>query len=255
MFSRTYSSTSGSPARSSTRSTNGSRSSLGQRVEMADETHGLDERARILGRHRLGLEPARHVGEPGALQPRSRLGVGRVVPRALPVGEVRRERLLPRDLDRQASGTRRCCPRPPHWATSWPPGLSVRCSAANSASWSWIQWKVAFEKIASTGSGRSSSTRSWHRTRWRGRRAPRAACATIDGATSTAYTRPRGTRSASSAVTRPEPQPASSTTSSPDSASRSSCSRAHASCGSETRSYVAASQSRDAPDAHAAAPS
>ena len=62
------------------------------------------------------------------------------------------------------------------------------------------------------------------------------ACSTIEGAESTATTRPRGSRSSSSCVTRPEPQPASSTVSSPVSGSRSSTFRAHSTWGAETRS-------------------
>jgi len=58
----------------------------------------------------------------------------------------------------------------------------------------------------------------------------------IEGAASTAYTVPCGTRRASSKVILPLPQPASSTTSSPLSSRRSSCSAAHFCCGAEIRS-------------------
>jgi hypothetical protein len=77
------------------------------------------------------------------------------------------------------------------------------------------------------GSSRSTSARSPISSR---------ALATIAGAASTAITRPRGTRSISIAVTRPLPQPASSTVSSPLSSSRSSTGPAHSTCGLETRS-------------------
>ena len=43
-------------------------------------------------------------------------------------------------------------PSPPHWATSRPPGRSAACRRANSRSWSAIQWNVAVERTASTGS-------------------------------------------------------------------------------------------------------
>ena len=76
-------------------------------------------------------------------------------------------------------------PRPPHWASSRPPGFRLRCSAANSASWSGIQWKVALEKMTSTGSGSASCARSWQETIARSPSASRA-WATIDGAASTA---------------------------------------------------------------------
>ena len=43
-------------------------------------------------------------------------------------------------------------PSPPHWATSRPPGFSASFRRANRRSWSPIQWNVAVETIASTGS-------------------------------------------------------------------------------------------------------
>ena len=82
------------PPRSSTRSTNGSRSSSGQRVQVAHQAHGLHERPRVVGRHRPRLEPAGDVGEPGALAARRRSPRRRRSSRPLPVGEVRRERLV-----------------------------------------------------------------------------------------------------------------------------------------------------------------
>ncbi len=51
-------------------------------------------------------------------------------------------------------------PFPPHCATNRPPGAITSNNRANSAGWSGIQWKVALEKTASTGSGSVSSTRS-----------------------------------------------------------------------------------------------
>src|SRR4051794_22928319 len=74
---------------------------------------------------------------------------------------------------------------------------------------------------------------------------PRArGCSTIAALPSTAITVPSGTRCASTSVTRPVPQPASRTHSSPRRSSRSMTSRAIASCGSDTRSYELASHSR-----------
>ena len=43
-------------------------------------------------------------------------------------------------------------PKPPHWATSHPPGWSTAARFAKSASWSGTQWNVAVERMASTGS-------------------------------------------------------------------------------------------------------
>ena len=68
---------------------------LRQRVEVADQADRPDEVAGLGGRRRLGLEPARHVVEPGALEPLGGLLGGGVVPGPAPVDEVARERLLP----------------------------------------------------------------------------------------------------------------------------------------------------------------
>ena len=125
-------------------------------------------------------------------------------------------------------------PSPPHWATSRPPGFSASRMRANSRSWSPIQWNVAVETTASTGSSTASSSRSPSRTSTlSGSR--RLASSTIAREPSTAITRPRGSRSASTAVTRPVPQPASSTVSSPSSRSRHSTSRPIASIGALRR--------------------
>ena len=51
-------------------------------------------------------------------------------------------------------------PLPPHCASITPPGRSAANRRRKRRSWSRIQWKVAFEKIASTGSASSSSSRS-----------------------------------------------------------------------------------------------
>ena len=42
-------------------------------------------------------------------------------------------------------------PTPPYWATSCPPGRVTAARWRYSAAWSWIQWNVAVERIASTG--------------------------------------------------------------------------------------------------------
>ena len=83
---------------------------------------------------------------------------------------------------------------------------------------------------------RTSSVRLAQSTVARSAGSAARACSTIEGAASTATTCPSGSRSSSIAVTRPEPQPASSTVSSPRSGSRSSTASAHATCGVETRS-------------------
>ncbi|HVE67494.1 MAG TPA: hypothetical protein VNB64_02820 [Solirubrobacteraceae bacterium] len=73
-----------------------------------------------------------------------------------------------------AARTAAMFPAPPHCASSRPPGRRAPCRRPNRASWSAIQWKVALENTASTGSGRSSSSRSDTSTVARGS-SPRAA--------------------------------------------------------------------------------
>ena len=106
---------------------------------------------------------------------------------------------------------------------------------ANRASWSGIQWNTAFEKTTSTCSSSSSAVSSATNTSASGPSASRA-FSTIEGEPSTAITRPRGSRCWIARVTRPLPQPASSTISSPSRGSRSSTSAAHSCCGVDTRS-------------------
>ncbi len=108
-------------------------------------------------------------------------------------------------------------PTPPHWATSRPPSRSAARRRANSVAWSAIQWNVAVERIASTVRPPRSRVVRSATTSSRSGRAPRRsrAAAIIDAEPSTPITRPRGRRSSSASVTRPEPQPASRTVSSP----------------------------------------
>ena len=200
------------------------------------------------GRPCAGTRPARsgvdRPGlEPAARPPRSRPRAGAPrSPRARRSSRgpssrpgARRRAARRADLVGQPRGSASTLPSPPHWATSRPPGRSAAYRRANSASWSAIQWKTAFEKTASTGSSSSSSVRSAWSTVARSPSASRA-CSTIDGAASTAITRPSGRRSSSSSVTRPVPQPASSTVSSPRSGSRSSTGLGHLDLRLETRS-------------------
>ncbi len=119
-------------------------------------------------------------------------------------------------------------PTPPHCATSQPPGRRTAARFANSASWSGTQWNVAVDRIASTvpsiGSGCPRSATTYSIRSPNGASRSRAA-SIIDGEPSSATTRPRGRRFASSSVTRPLPQPASRTRSSPSSGSRSRTAR------------------------------
>ena len=212
MFSRTYSSTNGSPERSSTRSTNGPRISSGSGSRCRTR-HTVRTNARgSAGVTDLGSSQVLTSPNPARVSRSAVSASLGVVPRPLPVREVRRERLLAGDRVGQRPEARRCCRAR---RTGRPAGR--RAPARDAAP------RTARRGRGSSGRWRSRRSRrparatrarpGPGRARWRGRRAHRARAPTIDGATSTAYTRPRGTRSASSAVTRPDPQPASSTTS------------------------------------------
>ena len=148
----------------------------------------------------------------------------------------------PRQLSPIVASTasmRATLPTPPHWATSQPPRRVIVARFAKSASWSGTQWKVAVDTTASTGSSigngwpRSATTYSMRSPN--GARRSRAA-SIIAGDPSRAMTRPSGSRDASCSVTRPVPQPASRTRSSPSSGSRSSTARPQRVIGSATRS-------------------
>ena len=109
-------------------------------------------------------------------------------------------------------------PAPPHCATSWPPGRRTPARFANSASWSGIQWNVAVERMASTGPIGSGCAEVGHdvlhATAGRRQPAPRLG----DHLRRPVERHHRATAaggSSSRSVTRPEPQPASSTRSSP----------------------------------------
>ena len=174
------------------------------------------------GRRRRASASTRRRVKPAARRRRSvSSGVAKVQSVAQPAKCSANAR--PAAASKPACLTSATLPWPPHCATSRPPGLSAACRFANSRSWSPIQWNVAVESTASTGSSSASSGRSAWRTSTPAGSSARA-CSTIDGAASTAITRPCGSRSCSTRVTLPVPQPASSTVSSPRSTSRSSTS-------------------------------
>ena len=105
-------------------------------------------------------------------------------------------------------------------------GRTARRGRRSSGTWrSRGSRRPARSSSSSSRSATNTSTRSPSRSR---------ACSTIAGEPSTATTWPRGSRSTSAAVTRPVPQPASSTARHRRSSSRSSTSRPIASSGAET---------------------
>ena len=139
----------------------------------------------VLGRQLGGfvVEPRLDVGETCRLQPRAR-------------GLCGREVLAPRKSSpssRSAVSIDEMLPAPPHCAASWPPGLSTRARCRKSASWSAIQWNVAVDRMASTGSAIASGcVRSPIRNRTRspnGANRSRAA-SIMAGEPSSAITRP-----------------------------------------------------------------
>ena len=218
---------------------------LGQLLHVRAEHDRRQELARVLGLAGRRRQPALRRGEARREQPLASLPGRRVVPGRPPAGEVlgvgfvreHRCRLPAQDVDVALSPTLGHQP---------PAGAQRGAQAPNSRSWSAIQWKVAVERIASTGSSSSSSSRSTtrrstrpppgHTARGAGSALPPSrslAASTIEADSSTAITRPRGSRSSSAWVIRPEPQPASSTISSPRSSRRASTSSPSASmvCG------------------------
>ena len=238
MFSRTYSSTSGSPA---PRRLEHAVDELAREARPAagrDDGRGTRSGRTLRGSASgVGLASSQHET---SLEPRSQQALRglRRRSRSSTAAASRRNRARTAPRAATSSAARRnesMLPRPPHWATSRPPGFILRCSAANSASWSAIQWNVAFEKTrrparAATAQPGPDTARS------RGRPAPRGVLDHRRRDVDRVHRAVAAPRRRARAVTLPEPQPASSTTSSPCSASRSSCSTAHASCGSETRS-------------------
>ena len=152
---------------------------------MPDQADGADERPRIRERRRLVLSQVSTSTNPARAR-RSAVSSGPgVVPRPVPLVEVRRERLLVRDLVRAARGTRRCFPRPPHCATSRPAG------------------REHVEQRARTAPGGPGSS---GRSRWRRPRRPaRAASARRGPGTGTSRGRraPRGRARPSTARRRP----------------------------------------------------
>ena len=132
-------------------------------------------------------------------------------------------------------------PTPPHWTSRIPPGRSARASRPHMRSWSVTQCSAAAETITSTGSGRPRSSTSWRHTCARPPSRARAS-ATISSEASMASTRPCGTSASSDSVTRPVPQPTSSTVASGGMpSSRAMTSEAHACCGALETSYACAS--------------
>ena len=189
---------------------------------------------RVPGGAPARLERSLHSLEAGALETIAGLLRAGEVPRSLPAAEVLGVGLPCTHLSAPPRGSaprfrsRRTGPRDAR-------RRAARRGARRTGRRGRTQWNTALENTASTGSASCSSVSSAWCTSARSPSASRAR-ATIEGAASTAITRPRGRRSASRAVTRPLPQPASNTVSSPSSASRSSTCSAHATCGPETRS-------------------
>ena len=140
-----------------TASRNGSRSSSRQVGQVHAEDDRLEELARARGRRGRRLEPARVDGEALALQAPTGLDRRRVVPGRRHRRQVRREgrpEVLAQAPDLRevadAAALRDELAPAPHRARM----------RAKSASWSRIQWKVAVETMASTGSRSSRSRRS-----------------------------------------------------------------------------------------------
>ena len=139
-------------------------------------------------------------------------------------------------------------PAPPHCATSRPPGRSDAGEVAEQrvVVGDPVERRGREDRVdrrrrpAAAARPRSATANA---TRSPNRASRSRAASTIDGDASSATTCPSGRRSASCSVTRPEPQPASSTVSSPRSGSRSRTFEPQRVIGWATRSYEAPSQS------------
>ena len=130
-------------------------------------------------------------------------------------------------------------PSPPHCASMRPPGRRAANRRWNSRSWSRIQWKMAFEKMRVDGLVEIELEQVGHEELDAVAERRRAARAPPRPSTARRRRRSRGPparRSRISFVTRPLPQPASSTVSSPPARGARAPRAAHSSCGSATRS-------------------
>ena len=135
---------------------------------------------------RLGSQPAARLVEPGSSGALRLLGARRSSrARDAPRSAARRAR-APATSSAIACAARRRC-RPAALRRQAATGPQRRAQASKSASWSRIQWKIAVEKTASTGSASSSSSRSATSSLVRGRRR-RSLCL---ARSSTASRRPR----------------------------------------------------------------
>ena len=215
---------------------NGSRSSSGSCWTCGPRTIVLRNSRGSSGSRGAGLQPALRRGEAGRQQPFAGLLGAGVVPGRPPAGEVLGVGLALADLPRPFPAGRRCCPCR---RTARPAGRrdAARRGGARTAAGD----RRSSGRWPSRGSRRParSSSQLEQVARPSARRARRAAGGPPRSSTRTgrrAITRPRGRRSISASVIRPEPQPASITISSPLSSRRSRTSRPSASMVAEMRS-------------------
>ncbi len=187
---------------------------------------------------RLVVEPRLDVGEPRPLQPRPRRVRGGEVLAALEaLAQLTQRRLDRRDVAR-ATALRRRAARP----VAGPPRGSRTARRDRGSNGTWPS-TGSRRPVGPPGIGPERSATTYPTRSPNGERRVRACC-TIALEPSTATTRPRGSRSTSRSVTRPVPQPASITRSSPWSSSRPTTASPHRVIGDAKRSYVTASHSR-----------
>ena len=208
---------------------------VGETVEVGAEVDRPQVLARVVGLDRAVGEPAARLAEAGGAQ--AALGVlrRREVPRPLPALEVRAERRVGRGLARRRVDRRdvaraaalgdEAAPRPQRAPQRGEQRVVVGDPVERRGREDDVDGLAAEVEADEVGDAQSAS--SPRRVR---------AASIIEADTSTPITRPRGTRSISSSVSRPEPQPASSTVSSPRSSRRSITSRPISSIGVESRS-------------------
>ena len=222
------------PARPSPRPRTASQLGL-EPLQVRAERHGAEVLVRVLRIHEHVVRPGPDVDPAEPLEPLRRLLRGGEVPRPRPAGEARaRTAPAPPPARRPPSAPRRCRRR----RTGRPAGRRAR--ARRAAARTAVRGRRSSGRSRWRGSrrpgGRARARAGRPRARRRASPSRSRAASTIAGEPSTATTSPRGSRSTSAAVTRPVPQPASSTRSSPRRSSRSSTSRPIASSGPDMRS-------------------
>ena len=207
-------------------------------LEKRAQADGLEVGARLVGRPARAPSQQRASSKPAA---RSRSSVSSGAAKFHGCGQLSKRSARPASSAARsaASWTAAMLPWPPHWATSRPPGRSAAASARTARRGRGSSGRPRRRRPRRRARRRQPQLERGPASRTSARASPsrsRGPCATISRRR---RRRPRGRAEAGRAagsVTRPVPQPASRTVSSPRSSSAVEDRLAHASCGSATRS-------------------